>query len=137
MRGRVLLVEDNRDVADVSIAHLTELGFEVDLASDVRAAMELLGAESFDLVVSDVVIPGGATGLDLARVVRARHPGLPFLLATGYSAVADEAVAEGFALLRKPFDLRELASAIDGLARGAPAADGPPHRAAAVRSRED
>jgi two-component system NtrC family sensor kinase len=66
-------------------------------------------------MVSDVVMPGGVTGLDLAREVRARYPDMPILLATGYSAVADEAVAEGFALIRKPFDLHALARALDNL----------------------
>jgi two-component system NtrC family sensor kinase len=114
-RGRALLVEDNGDVAEVGLAHLTELGLDVEVATDARAAVERLRSGTFDLMVSDVVMPGGVTGLDLAREVRARYPDMPILLATGYSAVADEAVAEGFALIRKPFDLHALARALDNL----------------------
>ncbi|WP_188312140.1 hybrid sensor histidine kinase/response regulator [Salinarimonas soli] len=114
-RGRALLVEDNSDVAEVSAGHLRDLGFEIDVVPDAGRALERLGSGSYVVMVSDVVMPGGVTGLDLAREVRARHPGLPILLVTGYSAVADEAVAEGFTLLRKPYDLQELAGALDGV----------------------
>jgi two-component system NtrC family sensor kinase len=115
MRGRALVVEDNPDVAEVSVAHLGELGFHAELVPDAPTALERLLAGSFDVMVSDVVMPGGMTGLDLAREVRARYPDLPTLLVTGYSTVADAAVAEGFALLRKPFDAQGLARALAGL----------------------
>jgi two-component system NtrC family sensor kinase len=115
MRGRALLVEDNRDVSEIAAHHLRDLGFEVEVAPDGCGALERLQAGSFDVMVSDVVMPGGVTGLDLAREVRARYPRLPILLVTGYSAVADEAVADGFALIRKPYDLPELARALEEL----------------------
>jgi CheY-like chemotaxis protein len=115
MRGRALLVEDNRDVAEVSIAHLTELGFEVEVATHAREAMERLRSGTFDVMVSDVVMPGGVTGLDLAREARTLYPDLPILLVTGYSAVTDEAVADGFTLIRKPYDLAALAHAFESL----------------------
>jgi two-component system NtrC family sensor kinase len=115
MRGRALMVEDNLDVADVGAAYLSELGFEVDVAMDGHNARNRLESGSYDVMVSDVVMPGGVTGLDLAREARARHPSLPILLVTGYSAVADEAIAEGYTLVRKPYDLPTLARALEGL----------------------
>jgi two-component system NtrC family sensor kinase len=120
MRGRALLVEDNGDVAEVGMAHLTELGLDVEVATDARAAVERLRSGTFDLMVSDVVMPGGVTGLDLARDVRARYPDMRILLATGYSAVADEAIAEGFALIRKPYDLHALARALEDVLASLP-----------------
>ncbi len=130
MRGRVLLAEDNRDVADVSVAHLEELGFQVEVAPNGRGALERLRSGSFDVLISDVVMPGGVTGLDLARDVRARYPDLPILLVTGYSSVTDEAVAEGFALVRKPYDLPALARALEELLGEGSAAASPEAAAA-------
>jgi CheY-like chemotaxis protein len=54
------------------------------------------------------MMPGTMNGLDLARLVRRRWPDLPILLATGYSAAADEAVTEGFPIISKPLSMRAL-----------------------------
>jgi two-component system NtrC family sensor kinase len=120
--GRALLVEDNRDVADVSGGILEDLGFEVEVMGSAGAALIRLADTSFDLVVSDIVMPGGMTGLDLARAVRSRWPGLPILLATGFSAATAEALAEGFVIVRKPYALADMAAALDQVM---PAADAP------------
>ena len=69
-------------------------------------------------MLSDIVMPGPVNGLDLARAVRDRHPGLPILLATGYSSVAQEVADEGFPLLRKPYDLETLDDAIRSALQG-------------------
>jgi two-component system NtrC family sensor kinase len=114
-RARVLLVEDNAEVAEVTQRLLEEEGFVVHRVADVAAAEAAL-AEShdrFDVVLSDIVMPGGANGLDLARAVRHRHgDALPVVLATGYSDKAQAATDEGFVLLRKPYDGNALRMAL-------------------------
>ena len=57
-------------------------------------------------------MPGGRNGLDLARALRRRFPGLPVLLTTGYSAAAQQAAAEGFPVLPKPYQRNALESAV-------------------------
>ncbi|KAA2242134.1 hybrid sensor histidine kinase/response regulator [Salinarimonas soli] len=111
--GRVLLVEDNAAVAEVTVATLEELGYEVRHAADPAGALRLLEGEGrFDLVVSDIVMPGPVNGVDLARMIRTRHPHMPILLATGYSEVAQSAAEEGFPTLRKPYEAASLREAI-------------------------
>jgi two-component system NtrC family sensor kinase len=102
---RVLLVEDNAQVADVTRSLLEERGYTVTAAGDVATGLGLLrGGLRVDAVVSDIVMPGDADGLDLARTLRREFPRLPVVLASGYSDKAQAATDEGFRLLRKPFD---------------------------------
>lgn len=111
----VLLVEDNPQVAEVSCSMLEELGYTVMLAPDVETGLKALRApqQRIDIVVTDIVMPGGASGLDLARAVRQQHgDDLPVILATGYSDKAQAAANEGFVILRKPFDNNTLHGAI-------------------------
>jgi two-component system NtrC family sensor kinase len=112
--GNILLVEDNPDIAEVTRASLEETGFRVTHAADARGALAALqSGAAFDLIFSDIVMPGDLNGVDLARIVRSQHPSLPVLLATGYSSVAQTAMDEGFIILRKPYDTVELNAAID------------------------
>jgi PAS domain S-box-containing protein len=115
--GTVLLVEDNPDVANASTGLLEELGYAVRWASDVDTALSEIAANGIDLVLSDIVMPGKMDGLALARVLKQRHPGLPILLATGYSEAAQNAAAE-FPILRKPYQIHELNAALSRLAAG-------------------
>jgi PAS domain S-box-containing protein len=108
--GTALLVEDNPDVAEVSVALLEQLGYQVHAAGDALTALEAVEARKFDLVVSDIVMAGGMDGLGLARAIRQRHPELPVILVTGYSDTAALAAPE-FAVLRKPYQLAELSRA--------------------------
>jgi DNA-binding LytR/AlgR family response regulator len=63
------------------------------------------------LVLSDIVMPGGVSGVDLARRLRNMRPDLPVLLATGFSAAAAEARQEGLTVLAKPYTLEALRAA--------------------------
>jgi PAS domain S-box-containing protein len=111
--GTVLLVEDNEDVATVSAGYLEQLGYTVEVAMNGSDALrKLQGGPSYNLVFSDLLMPGSVAGLELARVVRGNHPHIPILLTTGYSQKAQEAVREGFSILRKPYDLQSLFKAI-------------------------
>jgi PAS domain S-box-containing protein len=108
-----LLVEDNKEVASVSAGYLEELGYTVEVALNGSDALQKLqNGHSYDLVSSDLLMPGSVAGLELARVVRSSHPNIPILLTTGYSQKAQEAIREGFLIVRKPYDLQSLFKAI-------------------------
>jgi len=108
----ILLVEDNPEVADASMGLLEQLGCEVRCVADAEAALQALERDTtIDLVLSDIVMPGRMDGLALARAVKEKYPGLPVLLATGYSEAAQGVDAE-FPILRKPYQMGELSKAV-------------------------
>ncbi len=110
---RILLVEDNLHVAEIVGALLAEHGHTLThVATADEALKRLSSGQTFDLVFSDLIMPGELDGLDLARTVRGKWPALPVLLATGYSDVANRASGEGFTLLNKPYQPHTLTSAI-------------------------
>lgn len=111
---RILLAEDNAQVAEVATAMLMERGHTVVVTENaIEALAALEGGEPFDLILSDLVMPGGMDGFDLARTVRARWPALPVLLATGYSDQAAKAIEAGFPLIAKPYDPATLLNAVE------------------------
>ncbi|MCK1711303.1 MULTISPECIES: PAS domain-containing sensor histidine kinase [unclassified Bradyrhizobium] len=114
--GTVLLVEDNPDVAVVSIGLLEQLGYQVRRVADAEAALREIEKNGVDFVFTDIVMPGKMDGLSLAHRLRETRPGLPILLATGYSEVAAH-VRGDFPILRKPYEIHELSEAIAKLPR--------------------
>ncbi len=108
---RVLLVEDNPEVADATRELLEQLGCDVAVVGSAQSALFELEKTPFDLVLSDVVVPGAMNGLELARVIRATRPAMPVLLVSGYSSAAQEAASE-FVVLRKPYDIQNLSEAL-------------------------
>jgi PAS domain S-box-containing protein len=114
--GTVLLVEDNPDVASVSSNLLEQLGYTVRRVADAEAALREIERNNVDLVFSDIVMPGKIDGLSLARRLREIRPGLPILLATGYSDAAAD-VRGDFPILRKPYEIHQLSQAIAKLPR--------------------
>lgn len=109
----ILVVEDDPDVAEMAVAVLEQYGYRVRLADNARAALTLLDGEcGFDLVFSDIVMPGGMSGIDLAEHIRTRFPDLPVLLATGYSEAALSPGALRFPVLSKPYSMRDLGNRI-------------------------
>ncbi|NUQ18294.1 MAG: PAS domain S-box protein [Sphingomonas sp.] len=113
-RGRVLIVEDDTFVAELAADMLSELGFESAVAHSAKEALDRLAAgDKPQLVFSDVVMPGGLTGIELARKLRERFPELPILLTTGYSEQV--AASHGFPVLQKPYELDALADALGNL----------------------
>jgi CheY-like chemotaxis protein len=90
---------------------LDELGFDTVVAHSAREALERLsGDRRPSLVFTDIVMPGGISGIELARKVRERFPELPILLTTGYSEQV--AAQHEFPLLQKPYEIQSLATAI-------------------------
>jgi signal transduction histidine kinase/ActR/RegA family two-component response regulator len=112
-RGYVLLVEDDREVAALTRELLAALGFAVTHVTGAEAALgALANSRQVDMVLSDIMMPGGVSGLELAREIRRRHPTLPILLTTGYVEAAAEMKDGEFALLPKPFTMEALAEAL-------------------------
>jgi two-component system, NtrC family, sensor kinase len=117
--GTVLLVEDNADVAEVGAGFFQQLGYRVRSVANAQAALAALRLDGdVDLVFSDILMPGGMNGLDLAREIAERFPDIPVLLTTGYSAGAQDAVRQGVVVQQKPYDLeslrRNIREAIEG-----------------------
>ena len=120
--GRILLVEDNPQVADVTAQTLTSMGFEVEVTDRARKALDRLeqGADAVDLLLTDVVLPDGLNGIDLAIQVRERFPTLPIVVTSGYNdVVAPEGAA--FPMLRKPVAYEELQRVVRAGLEGAAA----------------
>jgi PAS domain S-box-containing protein len=115
--GTVLVVEDNPDVRAVSTMLLEQIGHRVNFVSSAEAALEQLQENPYvDLVFSDVVMPGGMDGVALARVIRSRYPDIAILLTSGYAKAA-EAAGREFPILRKPYEVKALASAVNAAIR--------------------
>ncbi|GAC1390173.1 MAG: PAS domain S-box protein [Variovorax sp.] len=110
---RVLVVEDNETVGQFSTEMLHDLGYQTTWATDATKALALLAQDSlrFDLVFSDVIMPG-MNGVELARAVRDRYPGLPVVLTSGYSHVFAEEGRHGFVLIQKPYSIEALSRVI-------------------------
>ncbi|WP_342110848.1 ATP-binding protein, partial [Methylobacterium sp. SI9] len=115
---RVLVVEDNADVGSFSVQALIELGYLPILAANAGEALAALAkdADGFDVVFTDVVMPG-MNGVDLAKEIRRLHPGLPVILTSGYSHVLAQEGTHGFPLLHKPYSVEQLSQTLNVAAR--------------------
>lgn len=110
---RILVVEDNDAVRDVAVAMLEDMGYHVIEAQDGLSALEALKAENgkFDLMFTDIVMPGGMHGPALAKEARAVFPHLPILYTSGYAEAAvlrEGDIGNSFELVSKPYRLEEL-----------------------------
>jgi two-component system response regulator TctD len=117
---RVLLVEDTKDVAEGVQARLERLGHLVDWEADGEAASARLDVQGYDLVILDVMLPGGTDGMTLLRQMRAKKSATPVLMLTARSQVDDRVTALDLGAddyLTKPFDLRELEARVRALLR--------------------
>ncbi len=120
----ILVVEDDELVRGFVIAQLESLGYRTIAAANSRAALRYLEiGQPFDLLFTDVVMPGGMTGPQLAAEIARRRPGIRILYTSGYtgSAVAQHwSIEQGVMLLSKPYRKSELSGmlrlAFDGAA---------------------
>jgi EAL domain-containing protein (putative c-di-GMP-specific phosphodiesterase class I) len=113
--GRVLLVDDEPDILRVLRRSLEKVGYVVETASDGSEASRRLAESAFEVVVSDISMPG-MNGIDLLQVVRQRDLDLPVVLMTGSPAVetAARAIQLGvLAYLIKPVDPQEMIATIE------------------------
>ena len=112
---RVLVVEDDLAVRRVVVRQLGDLGYGVAAVDRAAAALELLERERFDLLFTDIVMPGGLDGVELARLAAERWPALKVLLTSGFPDVRagnTRSLADGPRLLSKPYSRDELAHAL-------------------------
>ena len=115
LRGReaVLLVEDDPDIREFVARTLTGLGYAVRESANGREALTWLVTEPApDLLLSDVIMPGGVSGHDLVIAARRQHPALRVLLMSGYSDQTADLLPLDCALLEKPFLKLDLARAV-------------------------
>ncbi|MBN3786261.1 hybrid sensor histidine kinase/response regulator [Burkholderia sp. Ac-20353] len=115
----VLLVEDNSEVAAGTEALLTLLGHRVTYAASADDALRLVedasAHERFDLVISDIHMPGHLNGIDLAEAIGRRPEKLPVILVTGYAEELDRTRGVNVRVLSKPFDIALLDEILLGI----------------------
>ena len=109
--ARILLVEDDPRVRTATVGALEDLGYDPVSCSGGAEAMRLFAGEDFDLVISDVVMPE-MTGPELIRELRARRSDIAVLFVTGFVGDGENDELVGSELLRKPFTVAALASAV-------------------------
>lgn len=129
-RRRVLVVEDERELALVIQRHVEELGYEVHIACSGERALEAASAQFFDLVLLDIMLPG-MDGLEVCRRLRAAKMYMPVIMLTARSSEVDKVLgletgADDY--ITKPFGLKELGARIKAMFRRveAPGQDGQP-----------
>jgi DNA-binding NtrC family response regulator len=111
---RILIVDDEGSLLLTLVANLELEGFDVMGAPDASAALSLLREQHFDLVLTDIRMPG-MSGVELFRAIRDLRPNMPVILMTAFAAenLINEAVQEGvFAVLPKPFDIEHVIFAL-------------------------
>jgi len=111
----ILVVEDDVEVLKIVKELLTDIGYHVLSAPSAPEALRLLEQSNIDLVFSDVVMPGGMSGIDMARLLHQERPDLPVLLTSGFisqSMDSNEQMESEFKILRKPYHRQDLVDAI-------------------------
>lgn len=118
---KILVIDDDRDIANLLIQHLQEAGHAVNYADNGRDGLDLAIAETVDLIILDRRLPENVDGIDLLKILRADNNQTPVLILSGQSKVFDH--IEGFRAgtddyLGKPFTLKELDIRIDSIVKG-------------------
>jgi CheY-like chemotaxis protein len=114
--GRVLFVEDDPLVREAVVSGLEDAGFDVVVAASGDQALAMIenGLDT-EVVFSDIVMPGQVSGIDLAGLLRTRRPGLPVVLATGYTE--RRIAVPGVQVLAKPYEINQLVELLAGLCK--------------------
>ncbi len=113
----ILAVDDDRAVRATVVMQLEKLGYTVLQADDAQTALQIIASPArVDLLLTDVVMPGGIGGKELAVLARRRRPGLPVLFTSGFpgslSPNGGSPLDERDVLLSKPYRRRDLARAV-------------------------
>jgi len=116
----VLIVEDNKGMRRIVGRQLDALGYRVRECESASEALDLLAREPVDLLFTDIVMPGGTDGVELARLARERWPDLKVILTSGFpqSRLAERISSDGPQLLSKPYRREDLAAALHAAFEG-------------------
>ena len=107
---KILLIEDEKKIADTLQKGLTELNYHVESAYDGNIGMRIFETHAFDLVITDINLPG-INGYEVCKIIRSRNPHIPIIMLTALGSLDDK--VEGFDAgaddyLVKPFEFKEL-----------------------------
>ncbi|WP_312017583.1 ATP-binding protein [Bradyrhizobium liaoningense] len=119
---RILLVDDDEDILQVTSTMLTSYGYQVSCARNGAEALRILQSDQeFELLFSDIVMPNGMTGVELAREARRLRRGIKILLTSGYArdVLQRHDAVDEFPIIRKPFRFVDLARSLQAVLRGA------------------
>lgn len=120
---RILVVEDDKLVRELVVEILESSGYDVLAVDNGVSALHLLASDTaFDVMLTDVEMPNGVSGVQLAQEVRRRLPDLAIILSTGRSELLGDPVTSplNLSILRKPYRIDDLAKAIDDALEGMP-----------------
>jgi signal transduction histidine kinase/ActR/RegA family two-component response regulator len=129
--ARILLVEDDPRVRTATVGALEDLGYEPIACAGGAEALALFDSVEFDLVISDVIMPE-MTGPEMVRELKSRRGDIAVLFVTGYVGEGESSDLVGYDLLRKPFTVSTLASAVTGALARKPTVSRPIGGAAAA-----
>jgi len=119
MTKKILIIEDNRDLAHLLQSHLRDLAFQADAEFDGAAGLARARSDNYDLIILDLMLPG-IDGLEICRRLRRRSSYVPILMLTAKSSEMDRVVgleigADDY--VAKPFSIRELLARVKAILR--------------------
>jgi DNA-binding response OmpR family regulator len=119
MSKKILIIEDNRDLAHLLESHLRDLAFQVDLSFDGTAGLARADSDNYDLVILDLMLPG-LDGIEICQRLRRKSSYVPILMLTAKSSEMDRVVglevgADDY--VTKPFSIRELLARVKAIFR--------------------
>jgi len=124
---KILVIDDEVDICDMTKLLLERAGHEVHCASDGRIALRMLDEQMFDVVITDMLMPD-RDGLEVMADLRRKHPAVRIIASSGGGRISSDSYLQiarksgAHALLAKPFTLRELHASIDAAFDPTPAA---------------
>lgn len=112
----ILLIEDDDVLRKIMEEFLEESGYLVLKASDGLEGIEMIDKETFDMIITDIVLPN-VSGIGVIKMAKARHPKVPIICITGYGYFPEKLAEEEHAdkVFHKPFEFKELAEAVKTL----------------------
>ena len=119
---RILVVEDQAEIRQVAAHLLQSLGYEIEVTETAESALAALDSSArFDLLFTDVIMPGGMSGIELAREVHRRHPQMAIVFTSGFSnpdTTMAQVAALGASMIGKPYDKAKLAEHLHAALQG-------------------